>query len=68
MRRALVILLKFTRDTGHPHPHLRAVFGNYRELLGAMAIAEDELGRRIVAVGAEAGLGEEDLRQLLDGL
>jgi len=64
----LPILLKFTRDTGHPHPHVQAAFGNYRELLGAMALAEEELGQRIVALGAEAGLGAEDLRQLLGGL
>jgi len=68
MRRALVIVLQFTRDTGHPHPHLRVAIGHYRKLLGAMALAEDELERRTVAVGAEAGFGEEDLRQLLDGL
>ena len=67
-RRTLVIVLKFTRDTGHSHPHLPVVLGNYWELLGAMALAEEELGQRIVTLGAEAVLGEEAFRQLLDGL
>ena len=26
MKRALVILFKFTHETGHPHPHLRVLF------------------------------------------
>jgi hypothetical protein len=33
MRRALTALLKFTRTTGHMHPHIRSVFGNYAGLL-----------------------------------
>ena len=68
MRRVLVIFLKFTQDTGHPHPHLRAALGNYRELLGAKGLAEEELEQHIDAFGAESGLAAEDLRQLLDGL
>ena len=34
MRRMVRILVAFTRRTGHSHPHLRVVLGNYRGLLG----------------------------------
>jgi hypothetical protein len=36
MRRHVVIFLKFTRVTGHPHPHLQTALGNYSRLLQAM--------------------------------
>lgn len=33
MRRAVEILLKFTRATGHPHPNLRTAIQNYRSFI-----------------------------------
>jgi hypothetical protein len=36
MRQMWDILLKFTRATGHPHPHLQTVAKNYVGLLKAM--------------------------------
>ena len=43
MRRALVILLEFTRRTGHEHPNRRAVVANYASLLQAMGRSEAEI-------------------------
>jgi tetratricopeptide (TPR) repeat protein len=47
MRRHLVILLDFTRRTGHEHPHLRAAFGNFALLLHAMEKTEAEIEAEI---------------------
>ncbi len=41
MRRALLILIMFTRSIGRGHPHLDVVLGNYRGLLEALK--EDSL-------------------------
>ncbi len=46
MRRVVVILVNFTRNTGHEHPHLRLVFGNYAQLLAEMALPEGEVQAR----------------------
>jgi hypothetical protein len=39
----LEIFLKFTRSTGHPHPHLQAAVNNYAGLLQAMGRSEREI-------------------------
>ena len=65
MRRVVVIFLKFTRSTGHLHPHLKAAFGNYRSILEAMSLGEEEIARRIAEVGKEAGLDEHSYHALL---
>ena len=66
-RRALGIFLKFTRDTGHPHPHLRAAFGNHWALLEALSVAEDERARRIATLIAESGLDPAGIARHLGG-
>ncbi|MFH0953763.1 MAG: tetratricopeptide repeat protein [Verrucomicrobiota bacterium] len=43
MRRHLEIFLKFTRVTGHPHPHLQAAANNYAWLLQAMGRSREEI-------------------------
>ena len=53
MRRMLEILLKFTRATGHPHPHLQAADGNYVGLLTAMGYTQDEALRRLRELAPE---------------
>jgi len=68
MRRHLVIFLCFTRATGHAHPHLRAAFGNYRQLLQALSLDEAAIGQHLAALGPEAGYGEADYARLLAGL
>ena len=59
MRRHLSILLKFTRGTGHFHPHLRVGFGNYVRILKEMSVDDGEIDRRLAEMGREAGLDEE---------
>ena len=43
MRRHVEIFLKFTRTTGHPHPHLQAAVNNYAGLLQAMGRSRNEI-------------------------
>jgi len=69
MRRHLVIVLKFTRVTGHPHPHLRNALYNYFALLKEMSLGEEEIRKRLDQVGTDAGFDPQSydklLRQLL---
>jgi hypothetical protein len=65
MRRHLIIFLRFTRSTGHLHPHLKTAFGNYRIILEAMSLDEEEIARRIAEVGKEAGLDEQSYHALV---
>ena len=68
MRRHLVIFLKFTRDTGHRHPHLPVAFGHYRNLLQAMDLPGGKSARRIDSLGPETGSSETEFQQLLEDL
>lgn len=52
MRRALLILLDFTRRTGHEHPNLQVVRKNYRALLAAMGQPEAEIEARLAQLEA----------------
>jgi hypothetical protein len=65
MRRALLILLKFTHATSHTHPELRKFIENYRYFLGEMKLTKAQIIERINTLGPEAGFGEEDYRRLL---
>ena len=65
MRRGLIIFLKFTRSTGHLHPHLKDALGNYRGILEAMSLGEEEIARRVAEVGKEAGLDEQSYHALV---
>jgi len=65
MRRDVLILVKFTRNTGHLHPHLKIELGQYRGILEAMSLSEEEIARRIVEVGKEAGLDEQSYHALV---
>ena len=51
MRRALVIVLEFTRQTGHRHPHLEAAIKSYGGLLTEMGYSEDEVMERLKRLG-----------------
>jgi tetratricopeptide (TPR) repeat protein len=62
--RNVVILLKFTRLTGHLHPHLRAALVNHRGLLRKIAVSEREIGGRMCALGKEAGYDDDELLEL----
>ena len=53
MRRMLEIFLKFTRATGHTHPHRQTAAGNYVGLLQAMGCTEDEALRKLRELAPE---------------
>jgi tetratricopeptide (TPR) repeat protein len=62
MRRALAILVSFTQETGYQHPHLGAVYENYRELqrLGGLGEEEIELRlKKVVGVRSDVAEAEE---------
>ena len=57
MARAVRILSRFQRSTGHEHPHLRVVMSsNYRQLLAALKLAEPEIAS--ADQGGEGGDGQ----------
>ena len=45
MRRNVMILLRFERLTGHPHPHMKVAWANYHQLLTEMQLSEEEIRR-----------------------
>ncbi|MCK4628307.1 MAG: tetratricopeptide repeat protein, partial [Sedimentisphaerales bacterium] len=47
MERLSVILLRFTRRTGHPHPHLKDAINNYGNLLMQMGESEEQIAARL---------------------
>ena len=53
MRRRVDIVLKFTRETGHEHPHLQTAFSNYAELLTAMGRSETEVDAELRKLQSE---------------
>jgi tetratricopeptide (TPR) repeat protein len=68
MRRALLILLKFTRETGHLHPDLRVALQNYSGLLKEMSLGDEEIRKRLVQVGIDAGFDLQSYGKLLGQL
>ena len=59
-RRSLIILLKFTRATGHEHPHLRTASANYRGLLEQLKTDGKTLEEKLSTLGLEAGFSAEE--------
>ncbi|MFH1371767.1 MAG: tetratricopeptide repeat protein [Planctomycetota bacterium] len=53
MKRHLVIFIKFTRQTGHPHPHLEDAINNYTSLLMQMGHSKDEVTDRLKRLAPE---------------
>ena len=68
MRRALLILLKFTREIGHLHPDLRGALKNYSGLLKEMSLGDEEIRKRLVQVGIDAGFDLQSYGKLLGQL
>jgi len=56
MRRHLEIFLQFTRETGHPHPHLHAAVKNYAYLLQAMGRSADDIRNNLEKLGKRFGV------------
>ena len=53
MERQLVILLRFTRQTGHPHPHLKTAVNNYGTLLTQMGESKEQIAARLKGLDPE---------------
>ena len=68
MRRALLILLKFTHETGHLHPGLSVALKNYSGLLKEMSLGDEEIRKRLVQVGIDAGFDLQSYDKLLGQL
>ncbi len=68
MKRHLVIFLKFTGSTGHVHPHLKQAYSNYIALLEAMDLSNEDVGQRLLSLGAAAGFDAGTYRSLLTEL
>ncbi len=58
MRRALGIVLDFTRRTGYEHPHLRIVQGNYATILKGLGRSEADIDAELRNLRAEFGSRE----------
>ena len=56
MRRMVLILLLFQRDTGHPHPHRETALHNYASLLQAMGKTRAATDMSIQSLQREASL------------
>ena len=55
-RRHIEILQRFTRASGHPHPHLQAAVDNYAGLLRAMGRSEDEIRKALTELAQRFGV------------
>ena len=53
MERQLVIVLQFTRQTGHLHPHLEDALANYVALLMNMGHSKDQVDARLKRLAPE---------------
>ena len=68
MQRHLVILFKFTRSTGHVHPLLKQACANYRALLQAMDLSDEDVSQRLLSLGEDAGFDTGTYQPLLADL
>jgi len=55
-RRSLEILLKFSRATGHEHPHLRDALAGYTALLEALGFSPDQILAQLNEIGRPFGI------------
>ena len=55
MRRMVAIFHQFGVKTGHQHPNMQAALANYRGLLEAMKLSEDEIAERVKEAEATVG-------------
>jgi tetratricopeptide (TPR) repeat protein len=53
VRRALEIFLRFTRATGHPHPHLQQAVNSYAGLLEQMGMSRKQILARLREMAPE---------------
>ncbi|MBW8017156.1 MAG: tetratricopeptide repeat protein [Planctomycetes bacterium] len=58
MKRTLEIVIDFTRQTGHRHPHLMTVFDNYSKLLVKMGDSQDQARAKVIAMAPDLFVGK----------
>ncbi len=68
MRQAVGILLRFTVETGHLHPHLRKVLMGYAELCSEMGVSKTKYAARGVAIALEVGMSGDKLKKIRDSV
>ena len=68
MKRVLLIILAFTRSTGHVHPHLKQACVNYITLLQARDLSDEEVRERLLSLGVDAGFDAGTYRPLIAAL
>jgi hypothetical protein len=68
MRRCVVIFLKFTHATAHPHPHLEAALQHCRNLWQEMGASPGEIRTRLSGMLTEAGISPEQVSATLGPL
>ena len=61
MRRTVVIILQFTRETSHQHPHLMDTIKNYYRLLQKMGDTETQAREKISILGETYGISLQSL-------
>jgi len=64
-RRAALIILQFTKNTGHPHPKLELALNNYLHLLVNLKLPHADITQKIQSLGAEAGLTDDAASEIL---
>ncbi|MBN1973432.1 MAG: tetratricopeptide repeat protein [Sedimentisphaerales bacterium] len=47
MERSLLIIIRFTRQTGHPHPHLETAIDNFASLLIQIGYSKEQVHERL---------------------
>jgi tetratricopeptide (TPR) repeat protein len=65
IRRCVVIFLKFTHATAHPHPDLEVALRNCRSLWRHMGVSPEETRTRLSAMLDEAGITPEQASAML---
>ena len=66
MRRMIIIFLRFTVQTGHEYPHLRAVLRNYAGVCLEMERPAEEYWKRMFGMAEEAGMSREQIAGILE--
>ena len=67
-RRAVLILLRFTHSTGHIHPELRKFYRNYRQLLDALALPQEQVESGMETLRTEVGFDRAEWQSLQERL
>ena len=65
MRQSLVIVARFTAQTGHEHPHLRTFIHNYLSLRQASGQTKKKASENFFSALTEGGMTAEQIKTVL---